>query len=289
MSRFEDRIGQGFDRFADHATPSPTTWEAFRTRIDEEADQPEVEIIMLSDQTPNSRRHPRRWILAAAATLVAALAVGLLIARTPSDQDAPAVDPTPTDAIDTDPDTTTSTSTTTTTTTTTTAPQPAAEIWSMDAVPPGTFATALFEPGFTVDVLEGWTPFQPESRNQWNIGIPEDHLLNVNAVTAETPSDVVAGATAGGLELSDSEDVEVGGVPAQRYDVVGGEGYMFETEFAEFGMDSTTDSGRLTLLEVGGRVIAIVELVPLDTVEESRAATQRIIDSIEWSAEPSAG
>jgi len=38
------------------ATPSPTAWEAIQTRITEQADQPEMEIIMLEKAPPPAAR-----------------------------------------------------------------------------------------------------------------------------------------------------------------------------------------------------------------------------------------
>ena len=138
----------------------------------------------------------------------------------------------------------------------------------MDAVGPGTFETAVMEPGFTLTYGEGWVPLMPESKNQLNIEIPESSelgcapcaLLGVSAAQADAPEDVVAFATGEGLELSDAEEVEVGGITGQRYEVIGGEGYVFESEFSAFGVDSADGPARFTVLEVGGRVIVIHEL-----------------------------
>lgn len=163
--------------------------------------------------------------------------------------------------------------------------------WSMDAVGPGTFATAVMEPGFTLTYGEGWVPLMPESRNQLNIEIPESSelgcapcaLLGVSAAEAASPEDVVEFATSNGLELSDADEVEVGGIPGQRYEVLGGEGYIFESEFSAFGVDSADGPARFTVLEAGGRVIVIHELAMPDVVDTVWPWSEEIIASIEWS------
>lgn len=103
MSRFDDRIEQGFDRFADRVAPSPTAWETFQTRIAEETDQPEVEIIMLNPNAQTSQGVPRRTkMLAVAASLV--LVVGGVIAialwQDGSDDPAPVDQPASSTTID---------------------------------------------------------------------------------------------------------------------------------------------------------------------------------------------
>ena len=174
---------------------------------------------------------------------------------------------------------------------TTTAPP--VEEWSMDAVGPGTFETAVMEPGFTLTYGEGWVPLMPESKNQLNIEIPESSelgcapcgLLGVSTAQADTADDVVAFATAEGLELSDAEDVEVGGVTGRRYEVLGGEGYVFETEFSAFGIDSANGPARFTVLEAGGRVIVIHELAMPESVDTVWPWSAEVVASIEWSTE----
>ncbi len=47
----------------------------------------------------------------------------------------------------------------------------------MDVVGPGTFKTAVMEPGFTLTYGEGWVPLMPESKNQLNIEIAESSEL----------------------------------------------------------------------------------------------------------------
>ena len=176
--------------------------------------------------------------------------------------------------------------------TTTTAPP--VEEWSMDAVGPGTFKTALMEPGFTLSYGEGWVPLMPESKNQLNIEIPESSelscapcaLLGVSAAQAEAPEDVITFATANGLELSEAEEVEVDGITGQRYEVIAGEGYIFETDLAAaFGVDSADGPARFTVLEAGGRVIVIHELAMPEVVDTVWSWSEEVIASIEWSTE----
>jgi ketosteroid isomerase-like protein len=83
MSRVEDRLRRDLRQIADRATPSPTAWEAIRTRIDSQEPAEEMEIIMLTDDQPTNRR----WLavgLAAAAAIVA-LVVGVAIATRDDD------------------------------------------------------------------------------------------------------------------------------------------------------------------------------------------------------------
>lgn len=163
----------------------------------------------------------------------------------------------------------------------------------MDAVGPGTFKTAVMEPGFTLTYGEGWVPLMPESKNQLNIEIPESSelgcapcaLLGVSTAQADSAEDVVAFATAEGLELSDAEEVEVGGIAGQRYEVIGGEGYVFETEFSAFGIDSADGPARFTVLEADGRVIMIHELAMPEVVDTVWPLSAEVVASIEWSTE----
>jgi hypothetical protein len=176
---------------------------------------------------------------------------------------------------------------------TTTAAIDAVEPWSMDALGPGTFVTAVMEPAFTLTYGEGWVPFMPESRNQLNIEIPESSeldcapcaLFGVSAAEADAPEDVIAFATANGLELSDPEEVDVGGIAGQRYEVIGGEGVIFESEFSQFGVDSADGPARFTVLEVGGRVIVIHELAMPQVVDTVWRWSDDVIDSIAWSTD----
>jgi hypothetical protein len=94
MTRFTDRVSRDLHQIADRATPSSTAWDSIRTRIEEQADQPTMEVIMLS---PDRNDPPKRgWMLAAAAGTVILIG-GLVFAVTRSDDDtAPADTPPPT-------------------------------------------------------------------------------------------------------------------------------------------------------------------------------------------------
>lgn len=204
-----------------------------------------------------------------------------------TDATVPATDPPATDAPTAD----SPTSDAPTTDAPTTDPVAAAEGWSMDAVGPGTFATTVMEPGFTLTYGDGWVPFMPESRNQLNIEVPESSelgcapcaLLGVSAAEADSPDDVVDFARANGLELSDSEQIDVGGITGERYQVTGGEGLVFESEFSEFGVDSAEGPARFTVLEAGDRVIVIHELANPEVVDTVWAMSDDVVSSIEWS------
>lgn len=181
--------------------------------------------------------------------------------------------------------------TTTASPSTTAAPTEAgAEAWSMDAVGPGTFTTAIMEPGFTLTYGEGWVPFMPESRNQLNIEIPRSDelgcapcaLIGVSAAEADAAEDIAPQAIENGLELAEPEEVTVGGITGHRYEVTGGAGIVFESEFSAFGIDSDDGPARFTVLEAGGRVIVIHELANPDAVDEVRALSGDVVDSIEW-------
>ncbi len=121
MSRFSERLERDLRHIADKATPSSTAWEAIQTRIEEQADHPEVEITML-EPNPKPDHRIRTLILSAAAMLLivgglyAALGGGddsrLRIADTPTSTAAPA---TTTQSVADSVDTPTSTTAPTTT------------------------------------------------------------------------------------------------------------------------------------------------------------------------------
>lgn len=86
MSRFDERLERDLGHIADRATPSPTAWEAIQSRIAEQVDEPEMEIIMLEKAPPPPRRIGL-WIMSAAAALL--LVVGGIVLLT-RDDDEPA-------------------------------------------------------------------------------------------------------------------------------------------------------------------------------------------------------
>ena len=85
MTRFTERVTRDLHQIADRSTPSSTAWDSIRTRIDEQTDQPTMEVIMLS---PDRNDSPKRgWMLAAAAVAGLALVGGLVFATIRSDDD----------------------------------------------------------------------------------------------------------------------------------------------------------------------------------------------------------
>ncbi len=90
MSRFAERLERDLDQIADRATPSTATaWDSIRTRIDEQADEPEMEIIMLAPDRNEPPATSRRWLLVAAAVVSLALVGGLIVAGTRDDVQEP--------------------------------------------------------------------------------------------------------------------------------------------------------------------------------------------------------
>jgi ketosteroid isomerase-like protein len=85
MSRVEDRLRRDLRLIADRAAPSPTAWDAIRSRIDSQEPAEETEIIMLTEDPPTTRR---RWLVLglAAAAAVVAIVVGFAIVK--SDDEA---------------------------------------------------------------------------------------------------------------------------------------------------------------------------------------------------------
>jgi hypothetical protein len=94
---------------------------------------------------------------------------------------------------------------------------------------------------------------------------------------------VIAFAESNGIQFADPVPIDVGGIEALRYDATDGEGYVFETEFAEFGFDTAEGPARLVLLEVDDRVIAIVDLAMPDVADAVQLLSDEVIASIEWS------
>jgi hypothetical protein len=86
----------------------------------------------------------------------------------------------------------------------------------------------------------------------------------------------------GGDTLDDEVPVQVGGIAATRYDIggTGGEALLVETPVGEFTTDPEGEAARLTLLEVEGTIIAIVEIGAPDDPTSSWTETQIVIDTI---------
>ncbi len=76
MSRLVDRVERDLGHIADRATPSSTAWEEIQTRIAEQAEQPEMEIIMLQKKPPSAWQRP--LVLGSIAAAVAVI-VGVVL------------------------------------------------------------------------------------------------------------------------------------------------------------------------------------------------------------------
>ncbi len=86
MSRFADRVGRDLDQIADRATPSSTAWDSIRTRIDEQTDEPDMEVIMLAPD--DSKATKRTWVTAGAVAVAAAVLVIIGIVALTGGEDA---------------------------------------------------------------------------------------------------------------------------------------------------------------------------------------------------------
>jgi ketosteroid isomerase-like protein len=71
MSRVEDRLRRDLRQIADRAAPSPTAWDAIRSRIDSQDPAEETEVIMLTEEQPTRRR----WLVPGLAAAAAAIAI----------------------------------------------------------------------------------------------------------------------------------------------------------------------------------------------------------------------
>ncbi|MEO1064931.1 MAG: hypothetical protein AAFZ07_26240 [Actinomycetota bacterium] len=79
MSRFTEGLERQLGQIADRATPSFTAWEAIRQRVAEQANEPEMEVVMLTtDPSPEQLRVRRRYLVAVA--LVGLVLLGGLVA-----------------------------------------------------------------------------------------------------------------------------------------------------------------------------------------------------------------
>lgn len=103
MSRFAERMASDLHQIADRATPSSTAWDSIRTRIDEQTDEPDMEVIMLAPD--DSKATKRTWVTAGAVAVAAAVLVIIGIVALTGGEDA-------TDTV-TDPDVKSTTTTST--------------------------------------------------------------------------------------------------------------------------------------------------------------------------------
>lgn len=92
MSRFTDRLERDLDQIADRASSSSTAWESILTQIDQRADEPDTEVIMLTPDENQLDTRKRSWLMVAAAVAAVALVGGLFLAVTQSDDDPATAD-----------------------------------------------------------------------------------------------------------------------------------------------------------------------------------------------------
>ena len=151
------------------------------------------------------------------------------------------------------------------TTTTTAPPEDAVEPdpWTSLSEGPGRFRTEGFAVPFSFTVEEGWIPVFTSAADNANVQRRDVAVLFALATTAASPDDLIAqiGATEG-VELTGETTVDVGGQPGVRY-VAGGDhsGVAIEAPSGVFTLDAPIEeAGRVTVLEVDGTVLALVEI-----------------------------
>lgn len=101
MKRFTNRVTRDLGQIADRATPSPTAWEKIQQRIDEQTDEPTMEVIMLDPDRKPSTTRPKPWLMVTAAAAAVLIIVGIVVAASGSDDEGgqvTTVDPEPTPA-----------------------------------------------------------------------------------------------------------------------------------------------------------------------------------------------
>ncbi len=252
MTRFTDRVTRDLNQIADRSTPSSTAWESIRTRIDEQTDQPTMEVIMLS---PDRNDSPKRgWMLAAAAGTIILIG-GLVFAVTRSDDDGAPTDtpqatlpaePNPENEIDPDPEAAVT-------------PEPEAEAPTEPApqpdseVRPATVTvTGRFSDGETLDVpspgatlgSSGETTFEgdfngvaPWTATRWTM--PDGIVRGLGSFEF---TGTVAGLGAGTLSFTDQWQV-VDGVWSSTATITGGTGdFEGATGAGVFASDPETAS-----------------------------------------------
>lgn len=177
---------------------------------------------------------------------------------------------------------TTSTETETNPTTTLTL-EPAldSEPWSMESTGPGTFHTTRIESGLTFSLDEGWLPIFPEGPDILSLRLPETAFLFVLTSNATSVDNFLASVSST-LTLSSEESVAVGGIEGLRYEVEGTGGVLSQSSVGEFTVDPLEEAPRVTVLDISGSIVAVVEIAPLDSVDAARTASQAVIDSITW-------
>ncbi len=79
MSRLANRLSEDLHEIAEHATPSSTALATIRARVDRSVDAPDLEVIMLDQNTETPTRRLFDWRLVAAAAAIIAVVVGALV------------------------------------------------------------------------------------------------------------------------------------------------------------------------------------------------------------------
>ena len=160
--------------------------------------------------------------------------------------------------------------------------EPAA--WSNGSVGPGRFRTQGFSTPFSFTVGESWTPAFVGPPDNANILLPDVVILFVLDTTAASANALVEQLRAtGGVELTDETTVDVGGQPGVRYVIGGDHGIVrIATTAGEFTLGaSDEEAGRVTVLEIDGSVLAVMEVVgvpgPPTGWEESAAVVETIV------------
>ena len=196
------------------------------------------------DQGPSTGQGPttdRRGWLAAAVVLV--IVAGVALVQSATDSGETTVVNQPSDGSST---------------ATTTPHSPIwGRAWSMDAAGPGTFTTTVLEPGLVVTIGDGWIPGQAESEATWNARLPQPDrpaasqaAVYVLQADAESADEVIETATSRGFQLSDPEQVQVGGIAGQRYDVTGGAlSFLTSPSGDDLFLHTPGEAWRMTVLD----------------------------------------
>ncbi|NNE10861.1 MAG: hypothetical protein HKN41_01290 [Ilumatobacter sp.] len=243
MNRFEETLQRDLRQIADRATPSPDAWDVIQARIDDQDPIQETEIIMLTDNTTETRRlrpptdTKRRWPVFAAAAAVVVLAIGAIAVVNRDDAEQPADVPPPTVAPAPDP---------TPETVSDASPLPA----EGEALPPGRYAPFTLGLPVTFEVpaatASPWT-VQVSNPVTINVGNADGFVVLTrvgslyDAEQAQTP-----GMTGLGSIPPDDVDgwIEANGVVVseRREETVGGRPATFVQVTAPAGAGDTTES-----------------------------------------------
>jgi hypothetical protein len=86
MTRIRRRLERDFGHIADRASPSPDAWTSIRTRIEQQGDSSEMEVVMIEAEEPPTRTSPKRLLPVAAAVLVLVV-IAAVVFTTSSDDD----------------------------------------------------------------------------------------------------------------------------------------------------------------------------------------------------------